>query len=108
MNFDRTARLLMISMASGFFITLIWWTLFAPTNAFFAVNLYGYNWLYYHIVNAPFGPSALSGTTSAIADSNFQTLKPTVEKLGGLLWTSAEVFAASTAVSVLVLRWIRV
>jgi len=104
----RITRLLLISTFLGFAITSVWWEMFAPPNAFFAINLYGYNWLYYHIFAAPLVPSAFGGAASTVAYSNLQTLKPTIEKLGGLLWTSAEIFAASTVVSAIVLRWRRV
>jgi hypothetical protein len=87
-------KLLLLSIAIGLVIAIIWWSLFAPPDAFRAVNLYWYSWLYCRI------PAGCSPT----AIYNLQVLQPTINRLGGVWQGCTYVFAIATFVSAFVLR----
>lgn len=87
-------RLLLLSLASGLLIALIWFGAFAPKNSFEALNLYWYSWLYCKI---PFG-------CSHNAAYNLQVLKPAIDQLGGLFASSWTVFSVGSVGSGIALK----
>ncbi|MDJ0718731.1 MAG: type IV secretion system DNA-binding domain-containing protein [Prochloraceae cyanobacterium] len=93
-GFQNFIRLILLSMFLGLLGAMTWFGLFAPENAFEAVNLYFYSWLYCHI---PFG-------CSDNANYNLQVLQPTMLQLAGILQGCKIVFGLGTFSSAIGLR----
>jgi Type IV secretion-system coupling protein DNA-binding domain len=89
-------RLILQSMALGLFAALIWWSLFAPQDAFRAINLYWYSVVYCFF---PFG-------CSDTALANIQYYQTTINKLGGVWQACTYVFAGGTFTSIFGLSYL--
>ena len=88
-NYQNFIRLILLSLACGLAIALIWFGLFALKNSFEALNLYWYSWVYCHI---PFG-------CSENAIYNLRVLQPTIDQLNGLFASCWTVFCLGTVTS---------
>jgi hypothetical protein len=95
MGRQNLKRLLVLSFSIGGLATMLWWKWHAPSYSFYYLFQYCYSWLYCRI---PFG-------CSAVATHNLQVLQPFMGQLGELVRGCGTVFALTSFVSGLALRF---
>lgn len=95
MGWQSLKKLLVLCFGIGGLATIIWWKLHAPSFSFYYLFQYCYSWLYCHI---PFG-------CSQVAQTNIQTLQPFMQGLGELVRHCGTVFALTSFVSGISLRF---
>lgn len=88
-------RLMMLSLTLGGISAIIWWRLNAPEYAFYYLFQYYYSALYCRI---PF-------ICSQVAQNNVLILQPFIDKLGELVRSCGVVFASSSVVCAIGLRF---